>query len=87
MEPGDWYEVIGGNPTVDLNIFDSHAAHVLRPPNIEYGEIELNIIANKHKEKSKFILNNALGYKNRNKILVVIKEIDLPITGKLYDRT
>ena len=42
--------------------------HLLRPPNIENGEPEINTIDNKYQYKDKFILNNKLIDLKRNQI-------------------
>ena len=34
--------------------------HIIRPPNNETGEPELNIISDRYQYKDKFILNNEL---------------------------
>ena len=72
---------------MDINVFDKYAMNVLRPPNIETGETELNMISDKYQDKDKFILNNEFGDTEWIQITDMIKVIETPITGKLDDVT
>ena len=61
VEPGNWYEVEGGNPAVDFNGFKNYVMPILRTPKIETRKLELNMISEKHQDKDKVIRNNAHG--------------------------
>ena len=39
---------MGGNLKVGLNVFDNYTVNVMRPPNIETGEPEPNMIAGEY---------------------------------------
>ena len=53
---------------------------ILRPPNIETGELDLNMIDDKYQYKNDFIVNNALGDTKLRKILGKIK-VSCPYIG------
>ena len=55
VESGDWYEVVGGKPTVDFNSFEKYYTYVIRPPNIVTVKPEINMVADKYQDKEKFI--------------------------------
>ena len=63
----------GGNLSVDFNGFEKYSLHVLRLPNTETGESEINMISEKYQDNDKFILNNALSDVKRNQTPGTIK--------------
>ena len=41
VEPGDWYDLLGVNPIVNINGFYKYTMHIMRWPNIDTGKPEL----------------------------------------------
>ena len=87
VESGDCYDVVGGNPAVDFDGFDSYALHILRLPNIGTGDSELKMIDEKYQGNDEFILTNALIDAKCYQIPDVIEETDPPILGQLDNGT
>ena len=48
-------------PIVDFNVFENYNMHVMKPQNIENGEIEQNMISDKYQYKDNLFLNNSIG--------------------------
>ena len=83
VEPVNWYEMEGGNPVVDFNGFENYTTRILRPPNIETGIPELNMIVEKYQYKDELIVNNELGGTKWNQITDTINGTDTPIMEQL----
>ena len=60
IEPGNWYEVVRGKPTVELSGFYNYAIQIMRPPNKKTGKTELKMISEKYQDKYDLILNNLM---------------------------
>ena len=66
----------GGNPKVDFNVFENYSVCILRPLNIETGDPELKIIAEKNQDKDKFILKNSLINSKLNQTIDMMEETE-----------
>ena len=65
---------------MDFNGFENYIMRILRPPNIETGELDLNMIDDKYQYKNDLIVNNALGDTKLRQILGKIK-VSCPYIG------
>ena len=72
-------------PTVELNVFDNYAVHILITRNTESGDPDVKKIGEKSQNKNGFIIHNAISNERRNKIIGMIEEIEPLIPRKLDD--